>query len=106
MKHSRSLHKAKATEWLSTSSTDRLRNDPYFVALHLDAAEEECARTAKMKVDSKAFLSEEAGFRIVWPNYRRRGIACGEYGVISIPLRVSASSEVKAFNFLFLGESA
>jgi hypothetical protein len=26
--------------------------------------------------------------------------------VISIPLRVSASSAVKAFDFLFLGESA
>jgi hypothetical protein len=61
---------------------------------------------ANMKIDSKAFLSEEAGFHIVWPNHWRRGIACGEHGVISIPLRVSASSAVKAFNFLFLGESA
>jgi hypothetical protein len=59
-----------------------------------------------MQVDSKALLSEEAGSRIVWPNHRRRRVARGEYGVISIPLRVSASSAVKAFDFLFLGESA
>jgi hypothetical protein len=69
MTHSLSLHKTKPAEWPSASSTNRLRNDPYFVPLHLGAAEEECARTANMKVDSKALLSEEAGCRIVWPNH-------------------------------------